>query len=397
MTESDALKMSAPVDDSELRAFRRLLDYAFAGNPSVEVNIEGLVAQGLENLLVARVRGQVVGGLGLIPMGQWFGGRSVPMTGINRVTVAPEYRSSGIASALLRQMLVKLETDGVALSVLYPATQPVYRRVGYDQAGVAMGYKQPTHALVAGFRDPRVRPLAASEENVLRELYAERASRTGGNLDRSEWMWKHILESKDTVLSTYVAERDGRPEGYVVYSQAQRAGEKERNLEARDLVALTPEAGKALLSFFADHRSVVDNVTWMGSPSDPLLFLVPNQAYKVTWYEQWMLRVVNVRRALEARGYFTSVDTELHLDVRDEVLDWNNRRFRLQVSGGRAQVSDGGSGRIGVDVRGLAALYSGYLSPWELLSTGYISAEEEDLSALAAVFAGPMPWMPDGF
>lgn len=398
MSTLNQLEIRPPADETELRAFRRLLAYAFADSPAVEVNIEGLISQGIENLIVARVEGQIVGGLGIIPMGQWFGGRSVPMAGINRVTIAPEYRSTGIASAILRRMLGKLDADGTALSVLYPATQPVYRRVGYEQAGVAIGYKQPTHALVPGLRDLRVRPLGTDEGNLLRELYSERARRTGGNLDRSEWMWTRVVESKDTILNTYVAERDGRPEGYVVYSQGQRAGEQERNIEVRDFVVLSPGAGKALLSFFADHRSVVDNITWMGSPADPLLYSVPNQAYKITWYEQWMLRLVNVRRALEGRGYWTATDVELHLDVRDDVLDSNNRRLLLRVSGGRGEVSDGGEGKVWMDVRGLAALYSGYLSPRELLSTGYIRANDEtDLHALAAVFSGPMPWMPDGF
>ena len=44
---------------------------------------------------------QVVGSLNVIPLGQWFGGRSVPMGGVATVVVRPEHRGEGIAARLL--------------------------------------------------------------------------------------------------------------------------------------------------------------------------------------------------------------------------------------------------------------------------------------------------------
>ncbi len=396
MTTAQSIEISPPADDEELKAFRRLADYSFASNPPLTVDISRMQRQGRENFRLARVKGKLAGGLGLLHMGQWFGGRSVPTVGINAVTVAPEYRSAGIASTLLRGMLEEAREQGYPLSTLYPATQLVYRRAGYEQAGVLMQYQQPAHALDARHRDLTMRPMQQGEEPVLHDLYAQRARRTGGNLDRSELMWHRVLNSSTEVVNTYIVERDGAPEGYVVYRQSQE-GNGPRNIAVEDLVALTPDAGRRLLTFLGDHRSVVDNVLWMGSPAEPLLLHLTNQDYKVTYYEQWMLRVVDVRGALEARGYPEALSAELHLEVRDDVLGWNNGRWVLTVSEGRAEVREAGEGRVRLDVRGLAPVYSGYLSPHELASTAYIEGSDKDLATMALIFSGPSPWMPDGF
>jgi len=229
----------------------------------------------------------------------------------------------------------------------------------------------------------------------MRALYAERGRRTAGNLDRNEYMWGRVMRAHDTVLNAYLVARDGAPEGYIVYHQEQDG--QDRNIVARDLVALTPDAARALLSFLAAHRSTVDSVEWNGSPADPLFFHMPNQDYTVTWYEQWMLRVVDVRGALEARGYPAALETELSLEVRDDALGWNEGRWVLAVSGGRAQARAGGNGDLRLDARGLAALYSGYLSAEELLSVGYIEGAPETLARASLIFAGPTPWMVDEF
>src|SRR6185295_16930186 len=91
-------------------------------------------------------------GLVLIPMGQWFGGKRVPMTGIAAVAVEPFARGKGAAKRLLVSMLQELQGKGVALSTLYPATQVLYRAVGYEQAGSRYEVRAPCRSLAI---DPR--------------------------------------------------------------------------------------------------------------------------------------------------------------------------------------------------------------------------------------------------
>ena len=50
-----------------------------------------------------------------------------------------------------------------------------------------------------------------------------------------------------------------------------------------------------------------------------------------------------------------------------------------------------------MDVRGLAALYSGYASPRALKALGLLEASDADLAKLAVAFSGATPWMPERF
>jgi len=80
----------------------------------------------------------------MIPMGQWWGSQRVPMTGIAGVGVTPEYRGTGVAIALVQDTVKELHRQGVPLSVLYPATQHLYRKAGYEQAGTACWWEIST-------------------------------------------------------------------------------------------------------------------------------------------------------------------------------------------------------------------------------------------------------------
>ena len=111
----------------------------------------------------------------------------------------------------------------------------------------------------------------------------------------------------------------------------------------------------------------------------------------------WMLRIVDVKGALEARGYPRGARGEVHFEVTDTLLPHNNGRWVLQVAEGNGTVTAGGNGDIRLDIRGLAPLYSSFLSPHALRSTGFIECGDAALEAATTIFAGPEPWMPEIF
>jgi len=63
----------------ELEALVALLASALHNKP--EQMREWVETVGVDNFRVARLGGRVVAGLGLVMMGQWFGGKSVPWRG----------------------------------------------------------------------------------------------------------------------------------------------------------------------------------------------------------------------------------------------------------------------------------------------------------------------------
>jgi predicted acetyltransferase len=326
-------------------------------------------------------------------MGQWFGGCSLPMAGIAALGVAPEYRGIGAAAELITSTLHELYAKGVPISTLYASTQRLYQKVGYEQAGNICQFSIPTSSLIPSAQMPILRVDPAAEE-VFQDLYCQRAKETNGNLNRNRAIWKRVLQPLEDVVYAYLLGAH-KPEGYIVFSQQSDTGGY--NLKVTDLVVLTPAAGRCVWNFFANHRSLANNIHWVGPAVEPLLTFLPEQTYKVIHLERWFLRVVNVPKALMLRGYPLGVETELHLEVKDELLSENNQRFILAVSKGRGEVTQGGRGDLRLDVRGLAQLYTSLFTPHQLQVVGQIEATANALSIAAQLFAGSEPWMSDHF
>ncbi len=345
-------------------------------------------------------QGSIVAGLGLIYMGQWFGGTSVPMVGLTAVGVTPDQRGSGIGSLLLRQTLAELHEEGIALSALYPATLPFYQRAGYARAGQRLTYEMPLDAIDVREQQGELIPIKTEHYAEVRRIYEQRARHSAGNLDRPGWMWQHKLELQEGHGFRFLVNCEGRAEGYIVFTQ----GSRNDPLTIVDVCTLTPAAARRLLVLFASYRSMVEHLVWNGGPRDPFIYLIGENLtagtrakVRVTRPYEWMLRIVDVQQALSMRGYPPGLDAELHLGIQDQLLPHNHGRFVLQVSDGRGTVARGGQGRLSLTVSELAAIYSSFMVPDELRLLGTISAPEADLTLAGAIFSGPQPWVMDMF
>ncbi|HSU41100.1 MAG TPA: sterol carrier protein domain-containing protein, partial [Polyangiaceae bacterium] len=163
-----------------------------------------------------------------------------------------------------------------------------------------------------------------------------------------------------------------------------------------DFLTTTAAALRRFTAFFAEHRSTIKWLSLRSSALDPLVFTAPERVFRIELSETWMLRVLDVEGALVARGY-PPIDAAIDFELSDRTLPENSGRYRLAVTGGRAEVTPGGRGDVALDERALAALYTGFLSPVALAAAGRIEGEPTALARLGALFAGPPPVMPDYF
>lgn len=395
--------VSAPKNAAELARLMDILSDSF--NFPRERARRYQKAIGPKNFRVIRSGSTIMGGLGLIRMGQFFGGRSVPMTGIAAVGIAPEYRGSGAATTLMQGALREIRAKRCPLSALYPATLPLYRRVGYEQAGARNEIRISIRSIRFDQRDANIviRPITLKEHSEIKRVYDSRAQRTSGNLDRSEFTWQRVRQPRDEAARGYMAfnRASNRIEAYAYCIRAP-SQEAAYSLQLTDLVSLTPAAGRRLLAFFADHQSMADYLIFQGNEDDAILKLLPERRYSSKLLDHWMLRIVDVKAALSGRGYSAAMHAELHLEVTDdELFPINNGRSVLAVNKGRARVKAGGRGDLRISIRGLAALYTGHMSPHDLISAGWLQlgprASSESLGSAATLFAGPRPWIGDMF
>ena len=389
------LEFSSVADGATESELQQLISQTFPGlGPDWKI-WSGRI--GRENLRVIRRGEQVLGGLAFYKLGQWFGGQSLPMAGIAGVAVAPEYRTAGIAAELMVSMLRDLYDQGIPISTLYASTQRLYRKVGYEHGGTAYVHQLPLGAI--GRRDS-VLPMhrvTAETRAPFEHLAETRARVTNGNLQRSDGMWDRLFFFRDKFCYAYLIGDPENPQGSLVYYHGTLDEHGYFDLHVRDMVAVTPQAAETLWSFFYGHRSMSGSVFWCGPANDPLLGLPGEAPFRVDDPHRWMLRIVDVPKALCLRGYPEGVDGELHLAIEDSVIPQNNARFVLRVASGQATVEPGGRGELQCAIGGLACLFSGVIPAKQLHILGLLDASETALQIANRLFSGPEPWMPDMF
>ncbi|MDM9384233.1 GNAT family N-acetyltransferase [Chlorogloeopsis sp. ULAP01] len=380
-------------NSEDVKRFGKILEQCFIGTPEDEnIYINKI---GVENFRVLHRQGQVVGGLAHLPMAQWWGNQKVPMTGIAAVGVAPEYRGTGAAITLMRQTVQELYAKDVPISVLFPATQRLYRKAGYEQGGAFCSW-EITAKSIQSTEQPLPVVAVPFELELFNDIYQQQAKLNNGNLDRYKAIWQRIIEpdEKEATYIYAIASADA-PQGYIIFSQ--HSAENDTILRVKDWVILTADAARTFWSFMSNHRSQIDKVRWRGSTIDALTLLLPEQTAKIRSTNYWMLRVLNVVKALEKRGYSPGVEAELHLEIQDDLLAQNNGKYILSVANGRGEVTSGGKGELQIDIRRLAPLYTGLFTPVQLQLAGKLDATETALFAATQIFTGASPWMPDFF
>jgi len=156
-----------------------------------------------------------------------------------------------------------------------------------------------------------------------------------------------------------------------------------------------PGADAALYALFAGYASMNGMIAWSGPDPDPSLYALQDRFARLTDRWHWMLRLVDLPAALQARPWPSGVTGRLTLQVTDRLCPWNAGTWRLELADGQGLVEPAPpSARAAtVDVRGLATLFTGFAGPDDMVRAGLLSdAGPDDLDLLRAAFASPRPW-----
>lgn len=352
--------------------------------------------------------GQVVASLIRLDMGQYFGGRAVSMSGVAAVGVSPENRSGGWAKRLMEGYVREVREQGYALSTLYASTQRLYRKAGYEAAGHCYRLSVPPSMWMAIAEAPSsegVRLRAGGEEDWsgIRACYECVAPMRHGELARGEDIWRYVRARRGRMHECVAIEcEDGGIEGYCLYhvepepeGASPLSPHKEQIVVVHDATYSTARAAVRLVEFFAGFGTLCREVRFFGGPTMPILQVLRDNNHRAMLLDHWMVRVLDVKRALESRGYPVGVRGELVLDVTDPLFAENTGRWVLRVEDGRgsAERSDAGGEMIGLDERAMAALYTGFVSAREMAGAGRIAGEDSALCLADSMFAASAPMM----
>lgn len=399
-----------PLRPEETRQFAELSYYAFAGRTPDEREADfGRRAVPERQALVAVEDGQIVSQVLIYDFGIWLAGVRYRSGGLANVATVPERARRGHASAVLRRALAWMRDDlGMTLSILYPTVYPLYRTLGWIQAGHSRRLTGPPSAFRPAAQlpmDPNgriVRRLAQlTDVDLLEPLYRRFAEPRSGYLDRPRWYWEdYVLRTQRGTQPRWLAlwyGADQQLAGYLIYSfQTPASGAPvDPQLEIYELIALRPTAYQALLSFVSSHhlwkkvllRGGLD-VAWETMVDNPhqLDVQAPPGA-------QPMARILDVPRAIAARPAGGSSGGELLLQVRDEAAPWNGGTWHIRAGRGfwLCEPANGVAADATLDISTLTGLFVGALTPRQAIDNGGLQADRRVLSVLDDLFALPYP------
>jgi predicted acetyltransferase len=349
-----------------------------------------------ERVHVIEDDGEVRASVTVLPLESFVDGEPRPMGGVAAVMAHPAYRRRGYAGELMRAALRDMRERGEALSLLAPFAHAFYRSFGYELATEAIEYTLSPTDLPTSPEQASLRAYREGDLPAMMALLEAEAVEHQLCVRRSEAYWRHTIARKDFEAAVY--EGKGGVEGYLLYKMSGYEEEREpaRRLQVEELIAGTPKAREALLSFLGALDPDTFRIRHWTTPGEPLHPYLPSAYVKARIEPDQMLRLVDVEAAL---GFLDrAADQPLVLEVADDVIPENGGPYTV---GGKEVVRGAEAAEtVALDVRRLAQLYAGYLPARGLARRELVRpGSPKALELLEALFpAGdPCLFAPDHF
>jgi predicted acetyltransferase len=354
---------------------------------------------------------RLVGSARYHPMQQWWRGRSLPMAGVAGVKVAPEDRGRGVGRALMMPLIAEMTGRGYPVSVLYPATVPLYRSLGWEFAGGYYEMTVPTSALATLIRPdeaaaeaepagagsggpgaaPALRRAGPADAAAVVETLGRAYQALGdcGPATHAPEVVASWLDDEESL--TYLAD-----DGFLNY----RWSDGHQSIRVYLLVAASASTARTFWRILSSHGSMADTVRACLAPDDPVSWLMREPAAEIRQMTGWMLRCLNAPAAVAARGFPAAAQASVRLELTDPLIPANSGSWDLEITGGNGQLASAAGSRapaLSLGPRGFAALYAGVplstLRRAGLVSGGSTAADD----VLDAAFGGRRAFMLHAF
>jgi predicted acetyltransferase len=326
----------------------------------------------LDDLRVADDAG-IVAHAFLFPLEASFGGKKVKAGGIASVGVAPEARGRGVAAALLAHLHDESRARGDAIDVLYPFRQAFYARHGYGTTSPMRHLVFAPSAVPHAWSKARVRRMEVRDQAAVANVYERSASRGTGSLARSAMFWAaRLLDERRVWL--VVESSSGDVAGYLSWSVEQAESHAKTTMTVHELVANDDVARRALFGAIGAQRDQVVEVRVAVDAGDPVERALVDADRGISGTAEIehavgtlasgpMVRIVDLERAVAARGYATDGAASLVIDGRPPV--------GAQIENGAGRLVPTGTGpTLTTDSATLAAVLYGALAPSDAARLG---------------------------
>ncbi len=301
------------------------------------------------------------------------GGGTVPTAGLTWVGVHQGHRRRGLLKAMMADHFARSRTRGEAVSTLYAAEPPIYQKFGYGLGTQDIRMKinrKPDLREVPGSDDLAVKLDTASikDHGPILRAFQEKFTRPGSTTVVPDPLLRNLFSDTESAKDggeplRFATVRDG--EEVVAWALFRRKQDME-DWDPKGIVnipawgAHTAAASRRLWSVLTDLDLMASTHVWLIALDDPLRSLLLNErAQKPELRDNTWLRILDLKAALEGRGY--EADCDVVVDVTDAQIPENAGRWRIRVSGGEAAVTPAtdASADLSVGIQELGAAYLG--------------------------------------
>ena len=310
--------------------------------------------------------------LHLNPYGILLRGQEERVPYIVGVATDPADRGHNLTKALLQSAFRLLRKKDCAFALLMPAYAGIYRKYDFAFCYRKHVYEMPLEKLgvpaVAG--NLQVRHYSSYDSTLFEDVYAALADGYNGLPIRTDFQWGKLLtvHQLEKVQATVVY-HGSEPRGYMFYQITE-----DKTFFIQELVALTPDAKRALLHYAAGHRSAADKLYWEAMEDD-LTYLDFPDADRAGRVKPFMMA-----RCFDAVQALSRYEVPEHcpngqvtLLLQDDLIEENNSLVTLTAEDGKLYLEKGTDhADAAVSMGAFTQLYFGAYTFTQLVEAGQI-------------------------
>ncbi|VBB06813.1 acyl-coa n-acyltransferase [Lucifera butyrica] len=357
-------------------AVKRLWDYCFEKKEEPFFKWYFSQYYRLDNVLTVKRQEKLIACLHLNPYELFLRQTAMAVSYIVGVATAPEERGGGVIRPLLQAALYEMRKRGHAVSILMPSKAGFYYPYEWELCYHHYRYDLPLDSLAGLPKAAASVSFYQREDDIgkLDQIYRQFTRNKHGYTMRGRLNWQQLIEEHQ-LENGYVClwEDDNGPAAYLFYIL------QERKMIVREMAWVNQPTQNGVLRFLYQHRAQADTWEWNAPLDDLTCFMLPDPKQGISLFPFMSARVVDVGLALEKIYYPETGPLAITIAVKDELAEWNQRLFSLEVREGKGKVTACAAqvGDVECSIGAFTQLFFGRLDANDLLRMGRLNIQSE--------------------
>lgn len=274
------------------------------------------------------------------PLNVNFDDNIVKMTGIGGVSTLPQYRRHGAIRECFNASLIDAYKNDYVLSYLYPFSTGYYRKFGYELCNEVIHYYVNLKS-IRRFDEADGQVYLVEHGSYIddvKKVYNDFSQGYNLMCKRDDIDYNFVKNSNPAKDKHYIyvyKNKNGEAKGVMSFEKVNNNGRFD--MQCKHFYFSDMEGFKGLLNHTLAFSSYYEHVIFRLPLNINITSYIPEWAlysYKRESYFNGMVRVVNVKKALELAKY--KGEGSLVIKIEDKQINENNNTFEVVFQNGKA-------------------------------------------------------------